>query len=131
MKFPTLMRSTLLAAAATLIAVTASAHHSTAMFEWGKEKTLEGIIDKWEWTQPHTFLWIDVKGENGKVQHWGFEGMSPSWLGRRGWNSRTLKQGDALKVVYYPLRDGRKGGFYVRVILPDGRKIEAMPQRSS
>lgn len=126
-----LMRAALVCLVTVLASAPGAAHHSTAMFEWGKEMTLEGTVDKYEWTQPHTFIWLNVTGKNGKAEQWAFEGMSPSWLGRRGWNSRTLKQGDALKVVYYPLRDGRKGGFYVRVILPDGRKIEAMPQRSS
>jgi hypothetical protein len=111
------------------LGVTASAHHSTAMFEWGKEKTIEGTVDKWEWTQPHTFLWVMVPGKNGKVEQFGFEGMSPSWLGRRGWGIKSIARGDKVKLVYYPLRDGRNGGFYVRVTLPDGRTLEALPQR--
>jgi hypothetical protein len=106
-----------------------SAHHSTAMFEWGKEKTLDGTIDKFEWTQPHTFIWVAVPGKAGKVEQWGFEGMSPSWLGRRGWSLRSLSRGDKVKVAYYALRDGRTGGFYVRVTLPDGRTLEALPQQ--
>jgi len=114
---------------ATLIGTHASAHHSTAMFDWGKEKPLEGTIEKYEWTQPHTFIWLTVPGKAGKVEHWGFEGMSPSWLGRRGWSGHTLKPGEKVKLDYYPLRDGRTGGFFVRVILPDGRTLEALPQR--
>jgi Family of unknown function (DUF6152) len=115
---------------ACLVGLPAAAHHSTAMFEWGKEKTLEGTIDRYEWTQPHTFIWFNVPGKGGKLEQWGFEGMSPSWLGRRGWSIHSLKPGDKAKLVYYPLRDGRKGGFYVRVILPDGHTLEALPQRS-
>jgi len=115
---------------AALIAAPAIAHHSTAMFEWGKEKSLEGTIDKFEWTQPHTFVWVNVPGaKGGKVQQWGFEGMSPSWLGRRGWNGKSLKAGEKIQVVYYPLRDGRNGGFFVRVKLPDGNTLEALPTR--
>ena len=105
----------------------ASAHHSTAMFEWGKEKTLDGTVDKYEWTQPHTFIWIVVPGKGGKMQQWGFEGMSPSWLGRRGWNNKTITRGEKVKLAYYPLRDGRNGGFFVRVTLPDGKVLEALP----
>jgi hypothetical protein len=107
----------------------ALAHHSTAMFEWGKEQTLDGTVDKFDWTQPHTFIWVNVPGRDGKPEQWAFEGMSPSWLGRRGWNSRTLKQGEAVKIAYYPLRDGRKGGFFVRVTLTDGRTLQGLPQR--
>jgi Family of unknown function (DUF6152) len=124
-----MIRPALLSLAASLFAASASAHHSTAMFEWGKEKSIDGTIDKYEWTQPHTFVWVAVPGQAGKVQQWGFEGMSPSWLGRRGWGIKTLSRGDKVKIVYYPLRDGRQGGFFVRVTLPDGKVLEALPGR--
>jgi hypothetical protein len=116
-------------AAACLFTASAIAHHSTAMFEWGKEKDLEGTIDKFEWTQPHAFIWVKVPGKSGKVEDWGLEGMSPSWLGRNKWNSRSLKAGDKVKIAYYPLRDGRTGGFFVRVKLPDGTTFEGLPGR--
>jgi hypothetical protein len=125
-----MMRGVLIAFALCAFGGAAVAHHSTAMFEWGKEKTLDGTIDKWEWTQPHTFIWIVVPAKGGKAEQWGFEGMSPSWLGRRGWNLKSLNRGDKVKLTYYPLRDGRHGGFYVRVTLPDGKTLEALPQRS-
>lgn len=127
MNVRSLIRAALLASAAVFAATSASAHHSTAMFEWGKEKTIDGTIDKWEWTQPHTFVWLVVPGSGGKAQQWGFEGMSPSWLGRRGWNGHTLTHGDKVKIGYYPLRDGRQGGFFVRVTLPDGKVLQALP----
>lgn len=124
-----MIRLTLACLGLCAIGAGASAHHSTAMFEWGKERTLDGTVDKWEWTQPHTFLWVMVPGKSGKVEQYGFEGMSPSWLGRRGWGIKSIARGDKVKLVYYPLRDGRNGGFYVRVTLPDGRTLEALPQR--
>jgi len=108
----------------------ASAHHSTAMFEWGKEKSLTGTIERYEWTQPHTFLWVVVPRGQGRTQEWGLEGMSPSWLGRRGWSRHSLAAGDKVMIVYYPLKDGRPGGFYVRVTTPDGHTLAALPQRS-
>jgi Family of unknown function (DUF6152) len=122
------IRRALWGVALCAIGAMASAHHSTAMFEWGKEKMLDGTVDKWEWTQPHTFIWVVVPGKGGKVEQWGFEGMSPSWLGRRGWNLKSMARGDKVKIAYYPLRDGRTGGFYVRVTLADGRTLEALPQ---
>lgn len=113
--------------AAGLITVPASAHHSTAMFKWGKGETLKGTVESFEWTQPHTFIWLDVKGKDGKIVRWGLEGMSPSHLARHGWNKHTLKKGDKVKVLYYPLKDGRKGGFAVRVTFPDGRHFDEVP----
>jgi Family of unknown function (DUF6152) len=75
-------------------------------------------------------LWVLVRSNDGKTHEWGLEGMSPSWLGRRGWNTHTLKVGDKVGVVYYPLKDGRPGGFYVRVKMPDGKIVEALPTRN-
>jgi uncharacterized protein DUF6152 len=131
-KLQTLFKPALASAAllaALLAGAPALAHHSTAMFEWGKEKSLEGTIDKFEWTQPHAFVWVNVPDKNGKMQSWGFEGMSPSWLGRRGWNGKSLKAGEKVKLDYYPLKDGRNGGFFVRVKLPTGNTLEALPSR--
>jgi len=108
---------------------TASAHHSTAMFEWGKEASLSGTIKEYQWTQPHTFLWVIVPRGNGAFEEWGLEGMSPSWLGRRGWSRHTFQPGDKVSIVYYPLKDHRPGGFYVRVTRPDGQVMDALPQR--
>ncbi len=108
----------------------AVAHHSTAMFEWGTEKNLSGTIEKYQWTQPHTFIWLVVSDKSGKTQEWGLEGMSPSWLGRRGWGLHSLNAGDKVSLVYYPLKDGRPGGFYVRVITADGKTLEALPTRN-
>lgn len=122
--------SALLCVASLALVETASAHHSTAMFEWGKEASLSGTIKQYQWTQPHTFLWVVVDKGNGTTEEWGLEGMSPSWLGRRGWSRHSFKAGDKVSVVYYPLKDHRPGGFYVRVKGPDGKLMEALPQRS-
>jgi hypothetical protein len=56
--------------------------------------------------------------------------MSPSWLGRHDWTSRSLTAGQKITLTYYPLKDGRHGGFFVRVKLPDGRTLEALPEGS-
>jgi hypothetical protein len=119
-----------LCAVSLVLGHSAIAHHSTAMFEWGTEKTLSGTIERYEWTQPHTFIWIMVPGKQGKAREWGLEGMSPSWLGRRGWSLHSLNTGDKVAIVYYPLKDSRPGGFYVRVTAPDGKTLEALPTRN-
>jgi hypothetical protein len=77
-----------------------------------------------EFNYPHSWLWIDVPdGKNG-VQPWGFEGASPSELNNdAGWTRATVKKGDKVTVTFCPLRDGRNGGAFVSVLLPDGRTI--------
>lgn len=118
------------AAAAALLSapMTSSAHHSTAMFEWGKPVQLSNArVVRWEWTNPHTFIYVTVPGSDGKEVRWAFEGMSPSHLARNGWSKRTLKPGDVIDLSYYPLRDGRRGGFNIGVTLPSGAKLAQLP----
>jgi len=99
-------------AAALCLALPSSAHHSTAMFAWGEAKPLTNLtVTKWEWTNPHTFIYAQDDGGN----RWAFEGMSPNHLVRYGWSRRSLQPGDKINMTYYPLRDGRRGGFNVTV----------------
>lgn len=108
-----------LAGAATLT-VPGSAHHSTAMFAWGQSEPMRNMtIERWEWTNPHTFIYArDAQGNR-----WAFEGMSPNHLVRYGWSRRSLAVGQVVDLTYYPLRDGRNGGFNVTVTLPNGTSL--------
>jgi len=116
-------------AALAVLPVGSQAHHSTAMFEWGKPVALKGAkVVRWEWTNPHTFLYVTAPDGSGQQVRWAFEGMSPNHLSRAGWSKRTLKPGDEIDLTYYPLRDARKGGFNVTVTLPDGKKLAQLPQ---
>ena len=101
-------RLTLALIAVTLLAAgarEATAHHSFAPFNLEAEKTISGTIKKFDWTNPHTWIWIDVAGDNGKVETWGIEGMSPNYLGRRGWSKNSLKPGDKVSIVIRPMRE--------------------------
>ena len=114
--------------AAAALALPAVAHHSTAMFEWGKATELKAVtVDKWEWTNPHTFLYVrDAKGVR-----WAFEGMSPNHLVRYGWSRKAVAPGDKINITYYPLKDGRKGGFNVTITKADGKKLWQFGERGT
>jgi hypothetical protein len=101
----------------------ASAHHSFSVFDTQHEETIEGDIVEFQWTNPHTWTWLDVKGPDGKVARWGLEGMSPNYLGRRGWSKSTFKPGDHVKAVIFPLKSGEPGGTLLRATLPDGTQV--------
>ncbi len=110
-----------LAAGATAPAL---AHHSFAMFDFQASKTVTGTVEQFDWTNPHTFIWLQVPtGAGGASERYGFEGMSPNYLGRRGWSKSTLKPGDKVTVTYHPLKDGSKGGTYQKVQLQDGKEL--------
>jgi len=85
------------------------AHHSFAMFDQENPIELEGVVQEFKFTSPHTFIILEVKGEGGS-QLWSLEGAAPSALVREGWSSKTLKSGDELKLTVEPLRSGAPGG---------------------
>jgi hypothetical protein len=112
-----------LALAVTIAAVPATAHHSFAVFDMSAQKTVTGTVKKVDWTNPHIWIWIDVANGKGGSDVYGFEGMSPNFLERRGWKRTTLKTGDPITVVYRPLRDGTNGGMFVSSKLADGTAL--------
>ena len=88
------MAAGLAAAVALGTGSAASAHHSFAAFITTTEKTISGTVKQVDWTNPHTWIWVDVSNGQGTVETFGFEGMSPNYLARRGWSKSTLKPGD-------------------------------------
>jgi hypothetical protein len=108
-------------ALALICGTNASAHHSTAMFDMSRTVTVQGTIDAFEWTNPHSWIWLNVPNDSGGVDRYGIEGMSPNYLSRVGWSRKALNPGDKVSIDINPLRDGRKGGFCVAVTLADGK----------
>jgi hypothetical protein len=102
----------------------ALAHHAFAMFE-DRPTPLEGTVQEFRFTNPHAFIILRVKGQDGHTVTWTLEGPSPTSLVRDGWSIKCLKPGDQLKMTIWPLREGKNGGvFYPRYMtFRDGRAI--------
>ena len=107
----------------------AAAHHSFAMFDQKNEVDLEGVVREFRYVAPHTFIVLDVKQEDGTLESWILEGVSPSALAREGWSKTSLKPGDELKVRVAPLRSGAPGGAWVtqKIQFRDGQPIVEKP----
>jgi len=119
-------RKTCLALASLVLAVGAPvlAHHSfAAEFDATKAVRLTGTLTKIEWTNPHSYFYIDVKDEKGAVANWACEGAPPGAFSRRGFKKGDLKIGDTLVVDGYRAKDGSRLMDARRVTLPDGRNI--------
>jgi hypothetical protein len=115
--------------AASWVATAAQAHHSFAAgFDGEKPFTLNGTVADVEWTNPHMHFSIDVKGGDGKVARWRFEGYPPNMLVRQGWQKDvTMKVGDEVTVTGWLARNEPNLGAARNVTFADGRKLAAGP----
>jgi hypothetical protein len=101
----------------------AAAHHSFAAFDMTQQKTVSGVVQKVDWTNPHIWIYMDVPGQNGTTERYAFEGMTPNFLNRRGWTRQTVQPGMAFTVTFRPMRDGKPGGMFVTGLLASGKKL--------
>ena len=121
------MRKTMLALGASALlfgaagaAGAAFAHHSGAMFDGTKTATLQGTVKEFQYTNPHSWLVVNVPDAAGTVTEWSFEAEGPSTLLRSGIKRSSLMPGDKVTVRGHPLKDGRPGAGLVDVTKADG-----------
>ena len=107
---------------AALPAGPAVAHHSFGMFDVQKEVTLTGTVREFQWTNPHSWLQLQVN-EGGRTVEYSIELGSPNSMSRRGWRRTTFEPGDKVTVVMNPMRDGAPGGALVYAVLADGKRM--------
>jgi Family of unknown function (DUF6152) len=100
------------------------AHHSFgAEFDLDKPITLHGTAVKWEMINPHGYITLDVKNDDGTVTRWSVEMGAPSSLYRNGWRKDSVKPGDELTISGYRARDGSDTMFGSQARLADGRRV--------
>ena len=113
-------QSALACAVVLAFAGPAAAHHSFAMFDSTKTMTMDATVVQFQFTNPHSWLEIDVKGPDG-IKHWSLEMNNLVALRRSGWRQGTVKPGDKVKVVMHPIRDGSLAGQLISMTTPDGK----------
>jgi len=113
---------------ALILAGPASAHHSVqAQFDIHKTFTITGTVSKIEWINPHSYLTLNVKDTDGKVQRWAFELAAPGVLRKAGMSREDrggLKPGDEITVTGLASKDGSNTGWLQELKLADGRVIK-------
>lgn len=99
----------------------ASAHHSFAMFDQTQVVSVTGTVTRFDWQNPHTWLYISTEEEGGTA--YSFETSSPSSLMSTGWTADSVHVGDRVEIDFHPLRDGTNGGQLRTIWLPDGTEL--------
>lgn len=112
-------------AAVLLFPAWVAAHHSVvAYYDTQRQLTLKGVVTKIEWTNPHAFVYIDVRDEGGKVTSWSIETDSPNVLSRAGWSKSTLRPDDTITVTGFPAKKQHAALRLVTLELADGRRLK-------
>lgn len=105
-------------------AIPAASHHSFAMFNQREIMTLEGTVTEFQWTNPHSFIEMDVR-QGARTVHWSIELNSPNNLRRQGWRRNSLAAGDRITLRMNPLRDGHPGGLFLDLTKSDGSTLDS------
>ena len=117
---PLVRKSLCLVVIILMTVAVAEAHHSFAMYDHTRTLTLKGTVTKFQWTNPHAHLEIDVKDARGQVKHYTLEGTSINMMQRIGWRSNMIKFGDSITVVMAPATSGEPVGLLLEVTLANG-----------
>jgi hypothetical protein len=108
-------------------AAPALAHHSFGMYDMSASSQIEGTVNRLEWSNPHSWLFVVVASPDGGQATYGFEMSSVGEMVRRGWTKTSVMPGDKIKVTFHPIRDGRPAGYMMSVVTADGKSIGRLP----
>jgi hypothetical protein len=102
-----------------------AAHHSTTMYNMAEPTTVTGVVKKFEWTNPHAYIYLEVTGEDGKTALWEVEMMSLNHLKSYGWTRNTVKAGDVISCTGGAAKSGAPAMLSSLIKLNDGRMIKS------
>jgi hypothetical protein len=107
----------------------ASAHHSTAEFDYTKQVTIKGLVKEVQWTNPHSYIQLLVDDASGKQVQWSVEIGSPSLNINMGWRKDSVKVGEVVTMSLSPARNGKPYGTLRVLTFADGRTLDGVAAR--
>ena len=112
--------------AAACLARAATAHHSTAEFDYTRQVTIKGTVKEVQWTNPHSYIQLIADGDAGERIQWSVEIGSPSLNINMGWRKNSVKAGDVVTMTLSPARNGKPYGTLRVLTFADGQKLEGV-----
>ena len=112
--------SLLMVALLVLAPLVVEAHHVASMFEAEKEVTVTGVVKEFQYTNPHSWLLVDVTNKDGSMTTWGFEAEGPSTLMRAGIRKSDFATGTKLTITGHPMKNGQPAGSWIKAVRADG-----------
>jgi hypothetical protein len=124
---PKLARPIVLVMAFLMICGSLPAHHGNSAYDETRTITIAGIVTEFDFVNPHTQIYLDVKDDKGNVAHWAVESQSPGIMRRNGWTRTSIKPGDQITITLNPAKNGAPVGFSGKksgkVVFSDGREL--------
>ena len=99
-----------------LTAISVSAHHSGTMFDRDKEVTFTGVVKEFQYTNPHSWIILDVTNDDGSVTTWGFEAEGPSRIRQSGIRKMDFQPGMEITITGHPMKDGRPAAAWTKAV---------------
>ena len=106
------------------------AHHGNSAYDETARVPIKGVVTEFIWTNPHSQIYLDVKGKDGSIVHWAVETNSPGILTRAGWTRRSIKVGDEVTIILCPAKNGAPVAYIgsgdpgTKIIFVDGRELD-------
>jgi hypothetical protein len=114
-----------LAAGLILAASPAFAHHSTAEYDMATLTSVKGTVTKFEWSNPHAYIYVEIRDEKGNGVEWTAELASLGMLSRVNWKRDTVKPGDEITIYGNRAKDGRTLMRLDKVVFSNGQELSA------
>jgi hypothetical protein len=106
-----------------LAANVATAHHSSAMFDNATIVEVTATVREFQWTNPHVWIQVIIRNDDGEMEEWSIEGLGPNSLFRKGWRPNSFNPGDIIEIKFNPMRDGSKAGGFIGARFANGSTI--------
>ena len=119
-----------LIASLLMLGAPAFAHHGKSAYDETARVPIKGVVTEFIWTNPHSQVYLDVKGKDGSIVHWAVETNSPGILTRAGWTRRSVKPGDEVTIILCPAKNGAPVAYMgsgdpgTKVVFADGHELD-------